>query len=126
MTASPSSAPPLRLHAPAPANLRLHDPDAEDLKDDAHDRLLRLVEHDHNTGCWVYTGPWQRDGNGVLRVGGRQYVASRVAAWVYQGGFALDDRTVRVEHVCRGTPACVCPGHLVVVRRPAAQMKRAA
>jgi len=109
--------------------LRLYAPDADpiqDLKDDAHERLHLLIEEDGGTGCWVYTGPWQRDGNGVIRVGGRQWTAHRVAAWVYLGGFELGDPAVRVEHDAEGCcPACVNPEHLTVTRRAAA-LRRAA
>ena len=115
MSCSPCA---LRVHAPSPV---------EDLKDGVHERLLQAIEHDHDEGHWVFTGSWQPSGHGVLRVAGRQYVASRVAAWVWLGGFDLEDATVRVEHrKCCRVPACVCPQHLRVVRAQAAVARRAA
>ncbi len=62
----------------------------------------------------------------MLRVAGRQHTAHRVAAWAYRGGFELDDPAVRVEHACRGTPACFNPDHLRLVRVPAEAARRAA
>src|SRR5262249_54021035 len=39
--------------------------DLENCKDRVHERLLRLVELDPETDCWVYTGPWQQE-NGLF------------------------------------------------------------
>jgi hypothetical protein len=114
--------------SPRPAALRLHRPDArQDLKDQVHDRLKALLELDHQTGCWVYVGPWQpATGLGVIRVAGRQFTAHRVAAWLWVEDFELADRSVRVRHTCRDCPACCAPEHLRVERKAAVAQRRAA
>jgi hypothetical protein len=89
-------------------------PDEEQLKDRVHERLLPQCEVDPETECWIFVGGWNRSGQGVVRIGGKQHAASRVAAWVYLGGFDLDDPSVRVKHTCQ-SPACINPDHLLVV-----------
>jgi hypothetical protein len=86
-----------------------------DLKDRLHELFLSSCEVDEFTGCWVWTGAWDKSGNGVVSVQGRLYSAHRVAAWVYRGGFRLEDASIRVYHTCQ-TPACFAPEHLAKAR----------
>lgn len=98
-------------------NSTLHADVIDRLKDDAHDRLKWRIEEDPDTGCWIYTGAWEQgSGLGVLRVAGRVFTASRVAAWVYGPvSFDLFDTAgVRVYHHDCNVPACCNPDHLRV------------
>ena len=87
------------------------------LGDELYERLRSRLVTCRRTGCWEYPST-DRDGNiGLMRVGDGQYTASKVAAWVWLGGFDLADRSVRVEHVC-GNPYCCHYEHLRVVVAP--------
>ena len=89
--------------------------DEDALKDVIHERLLLRREVDNLTECWVYTGAWQPSGLGIIAVGKRRPTASRAAAWVYVGGFKLDDRRVYVMS-CPKAKACFNPEHLRIMR----------
>ncbi len=84
------------------------------LKDALHLRFLARCERDPFTGCWIWTGAWQKEsGLGVMRVQGRLYTAHRVALWVYQGGFELSNTAgIRVYHAKCASPACCAHEHL--------------
>ena len=82
------------------------------LKDEVHERLQSLCEEDARTGCWIYTGSWDRDGTGRIRVGMRVYTIQRVAAWLYVPGFRLCDKRV-VYHTCESL-ACFNYEHLEI------------
>jgi hypothetical protein len=105
--------------------LRTPPVDHEATKDRLHGLLVERCETDPLTGCCIYTGAWNRHGQGVVKVKSRTYLVSRVAAWVYLGGFDLPDMTVKVRHR-RGCPhpACFAVDHLRVV--PAGQTTAAA
>jgi hypothetical protein len=85
-----------------------------DFKDRIHERLMALSECEPSTDCYVYTGCWEESGQAKMRVGGRVYHVSRVAAWVYFEDFQIwsNARTLRT---CK-TPACCNPEHIYVVR----------
>jgi hypothetical protein len=79
-------------------------------------KLLRRREVDTQTGCWIWTGVWHRQGYGRMSftVGGRPVykLVHHVAAWLWKG--TPLDAGVRVVQECRN-PACFNPDHLVVV-----------
>lgn len=87
------------------------------VKDRLHGLILAHAELDPDTGCWVWTRAWDSQGLGVISVDGHLHTVSRVAAWVYRGGFRLLNRSVRVYHRCR-TPACCNPEHLRLAAGP--------
>lgn len=87
-------------------------------KDAIHARLLTRCEYDPATNCWVYTGAWDKNGLGAMKVGGRLVPVHRVSAWIYRGGFDLWDRSVKVRHRCKNCcPACFNPDHLAIKRK---------
>lgn len=81
---------------------------------DAALRLLKRVEIDTSTGCWIFTGGVTANGYGQIRLGRiaegnrRLEYAHRLAYEVFVGpipdGYCLD-------HLCR-RPSCVFPNHL--------------
>lgn len=79
------------------------------------------------SGCWIYTGPLNHGGYGVISIGQRtdgrsiQRRAHRVA-YEHLVGPIPDGLTL--DHLCR-TPACVNPSHLEPVTA-AENIKRAA
>lgn len=93
--------------------------DIEDLKDRLHRRLMAKREVDRATGCEIWTGAWQaRTGLGLTRLGNTQYIVSRIACWVYLGGFDLDDPNVVIKRrPCCTMPACFALAHLQLIRR---------
>ena len=89
-------------------------PNDDDLKEKIHARLLGKCEVDRFTGCHIFTGAWEPDGMGKVRVGRKSYTVSRVAAWLYMGLEDLDGpEMVYHNHLCR-TPACFNPEHLAI------------
>jgi hypothetical protein len=93
-----------------------------DIKDEIHARLQARCEVDAGTGCWVYTGCWERSGIAKIRVGTRIYCVPRVAAWLYREGFAIWDVEV-VGRSCQ-TPACFNPDHLLLRADQAEALRR--
>lgn len=99
------------------------DGDEQALKDRVHALLQdpARCEVDPASGCWVYTGAWEADGEGRLRVGRAVYAVARVAAWLYLPGYDFWD-TTRVVHASCRNPACFNPEHLRVVAGGSAQV----
>jgi hypothetical protein len=93
------------------------------LKDRCFDVLMKRSELDPHTDCWVYTGAWDPDsGHGRIKVAGRLFNVSRVAAWVFwdpEDNFDLFDPAVRIYHAHCRLPACFNPDHLASARGPA-------
>jgi len=86
----------------------------DDQKDAAHERIVFGSSHDQKTDCWLFLrGVQAKTGIGTLKVNGQLRTASRVSAWVYIGGFDLDDRNVLVRRTCHNL-ACVNPEHLSI------------
>jgi hypothetical protein len=82
----------------------------QDLKDKIHARLNSRCEFDARTGCWVYTGCWSPNGQGVVRVGQKKYTVARVSAWLYIQGFHLEDS--RCPYRRCECSACFNPEHI--------------
>lgn len=85
----------------------------QDLKDKIHARLQERSEPDHESGCVIYTGFWEDNGQGKIRVGMRVTTLPRVVAWLYVTGFRIygPERAVRTCLM----PACCNPDHVRVV-----------
>lgn len=98
----------------------------QDNKDKVFERVQARCEYEASTGCLIYTGAWEVNGQAKIRVGGRVYCLSRVAAWLYVPGFRLWglERAVRK---C-DSPACCNEEHIEVLASQAqaiaAQRKR--
>lgn len=93
-------------------DLERRDASEQEFKDKIHALLQSRCEVDFGTGCWVYTGCWEKSGIAKIRVGTRIYCVPRVAAWLYLRGFSLWDGQV-VGRRCQ-TPACFNPDHLLI------------
>ncbi len=75
------------------------------------ERLLDKVLPEPNTGCWLFTGCWDKKNYG--KIGGRfregkLLTATRVSYEYFKGSF---DKNLFVLHKC-DTPPCVNPDHL--------------
>lgn len=66
-------------------------------------------EHDKDTGCWNWLGPFNRDGYGQLRVNGYGHLAHRFVYWCRYPGVDISHLTL--DHLCCNR-ACVNPYHL--------------
>lgn len=75
------------------------------------DRLMRHIEPEPNTGCWLWTGAAVRTGYGVIALGRSAEgidVAHRVAWRLFRGDIPPG---IDVLHKC-DVPACCNPDHL--------------
>jgi hypothetical protein len=102
--------------------LERFDSEEDAIKDAIHAIFQERCELDPITGCWVYTGCWERSGHGKIRVGRRVYCTARVAAWLYLPGFSLWEERI-VKRRCN-TPACFNPDHLEIVGNQAEALKK--
>lgn len=68
----------------------------------------RLAGTDDPDGCWFFTGCLDKDGYGILKVGGFHQRAHRVA-WALTNGPIPDG--LQVNHLC-DHPPCANPTHL--------------
>lgn len=87
----------------------------QDLKDLIHQRLQERTEIDFRTGCSIYTGAWEANGQAKMRVGRRVYSVTRVSAWLYLRSFKLWDIRRVVHKPCCPNPACYQQNHLLVL-----------
>lgn len=94
--------------------LEQFDDDEQDLKDRVYQKLQERIEFDPRTECCIYTGAWEDNGQAKMRVNGRVYCVSRLAAWVFYKGFQLWG-TNRAIRDC-ASPACCNPEHIFVVK----------
>jgi hypothetical protein len=92
--------------------LNVWDQHEQEIKDKIHGRLNSRCELDPCTDCWVYTGYWDRKGQGQIRVGRRVYTLPRVSAWLYISGFRLEDPRWAFRR-CENS-ACFNPAHVLV------------
>lgn len=86
----------------------------QDTKDKIHARLHARCELDSRTGCWVYTGAWDKRGQGIIRVGKCKYTLPRVSAWLYIPGFHLEDPRYAFR-TCECS-ACFNPAHVRIAK----------
>lgn len=78
----------------------------------AKDTIARKLELrkciDLQTGCWVWTGAWNSDGQPAMRLDGKIRLVKHVSAWLYLGR-PLDAKDC-VMRRCR-TRTCFNPDH---------------
>jgi hypothetical protein len=83
--------------------------DPQDLKDDLHELFVLGGAVAPVGGCLVWLRARRRStGEGVIKVGGRQFGVARVALWVYQGGFDLFDTRLRIRRRTAGCIGAAC------------------
>ncbi len=71
-------------------------------------RLMRRVEFEMNTGCWLWTGSTNNEGYGKIGIGGRLFLTHRVSYEMHKGPIPPGRLAL---HKC-DTPACCNPDHL--------------
>lgn len=84
-------------------------------RETAEAKILRLIQVDLDSGCWVWTGPTNEHGYGILYHAQTRCYAHRAAYELWVG--LIPDGMV-LDHVrARGctTTACVNPAHLEAV-----------
>lgn len=75
----------------------------------AANRLLEKIEHEPNSGCWLWTGNIQPLGYGMFYHEGRMRLAHRVSFELLGGKEIPEGLTL--DHLCRER-SCVNPDHL--------------
>ena len=79
-------------------------------------RLMESCEVDPNTGCWIWTGQWNKEGRGQIKYERKWYYVSHMACWLF-AGVPLDSKGSRVRIYETCPPACFNPEHLALVNR---------
>lgn len=74
------------------------------------ERFWNCVEHEPNTGCWLWSGPTAGKGYGVIGVSSKQKYTHRFS---YELHFGEIPSGLLVRHKC-DIPLCVNPSHLIV------------
>lgn len=69
-------------------------------------RFWRQIDFQPRPSCWIWRGPLNSFGYGVVTVGGTHYAAHRLMYYLVKGEFPE-----AVLHTC-DNPACVSPSHL--------------
>lgn len=78
------------------------------------ERISALTVVDHETDCWTWIGSCDRDGYGLIKIGGRRghlRAAHRVSYAEHKGAIP---EGLEIDHLCRNT-RCVNPNHLEAV-----------
>ncbi len=73
-------------------------------------RLMKRVEVDEDSGCWVFMGSKDRCGYGRMKVGPHSLGAHKVAYLMLVGDY--DQSRLELMHTC-DNPACINPDHLI-------------
>lgn len=76
------------------------------------ERFRKYTRRDEQTGCLLWTGKWQANGYGCMKVAGRRWLAHRLA-WLFSGR-AIPAATTFVLHDCPSgdNPLCCEISHL--------------
>ncbi len=74
------------------------------------DRLLTKISRS-DRGCWLFTGARDKDGYGLVRVGGRRGTLRRAHRLMLEAIEGELPPGVEACHTC-DTPACIAPNHL--------------
>ena len=72
------------------------------------ERLLKLIEPEPNTGCWIWTASLDGNGYGQITVAGKSTKAHR---FVYERERGPIPAGLTLDHLCRNR-WCVNPAHL--------------
>lgn len=75
----------------------------------AYVRMMEKISPEPNTGCWLWTGCYDKDGYGFLRVDGKNIKVHRFSLEYHRGG-RLEAGQLAC-HTC-DMPACANPDHL--------------
>jgi len=76
-------------------------------------RFLRYVEVHQVTGCWEWTGAFDRSGYGAFKAQGKKINSHR---WSYRFFKGEPAKGLDLDHLCR-VRKCVSPEHLEPVTR---------
>ena len=88
------------------------------VKDQVHDRLIAGSQADSRSECTLWRGDQY-----AIKVDGRAYRPHKVAAWVWRGGFELDDPAIDVKQSCQNA-RCINESHLIVRTVQTARRRR--
>ena len=77
----------------------------------AVDRLQAMTYHEPNTGCWIFSGRWDKDGYGMIHFQGRTIRVHQAAWAIFHGRLA---RSREIDHTCN-VRSCWNPAHLQAV-----------
>ena len=72
------------------------------------ERLIRDIDYEPNTGCWLWNKSVNGDGYGRLQYKNKRYRAHREVYKYYKGEIP---KGLELDHLCR-VPSCVNPAHL--------------
>lgn len=75
------------------------------------EKFCNSIQIQDTSHCWIWNAARQKDGYGILSVGGKSTLAHRFSFNTFVRELGVNDQ---VDHVCR-TRCCVNPRHLRVV-----------
>lgn len=94
------------------------------LKDTIARRLELRKSLDEETGCWIWNGAWNSDGDPVMRVEGKIRLVKHVSAWLYLARPLT--ATDCVMRRCKGGKLCISPDHMFRISSPKSAARFAA